>query len=164
MSIVNLFGEATPPTPSANDSDALELGMRFRSSVSGKVHGVRFYKGAANGGAHVGHLWTADGTLLATAVFGGETSSGWQSASFDAPVAIAANTDYVVSYYAPQGGYAVAAAYFAAGDVVNGPLIGIAASGATPNGLYRYGSGGGFPVNSWNATNYWVDVAFEGDV
>ena len=54
--------------------------------------------------------------------------------------------------------------YFAAGDVVNGPLIGIAASGATPNGLYRYGSGGDFPVNSWNATNYWVDVAFEGDV
>ena len=27
------------------------------------------------------------------------------------------------------------------------------------NGVYRYGSTG-FPQDSWNATNYWVDVVF----
>ena len=163
VSTLNLFGQVTPPTPSANDTAAVELGMRFRSSVSGKVHGVRFYKGPANAGAHVGHLWTAAGVLISTAVFGAETSSGWQFASFDAPVSITANTDYVVSYYAPKGGYSVAASYFATGDIVKGPLTGIKASAATPNGVYRYGSGGGFPVNSSKATNYWVDVAFEGE-
>ncbi len=29
-----------------------------------------------------------------------------------------------------------------------------------PNGLYLYGSGGGFPTSSYNDTNYWVDAVF----
>ncbi len=160
-STVSLFGSATPPVESASDTDALELGMRFRSTASGRIHGVRFYKGAANLGSHVGHLWAADGTLLATASFDGESPGGWQFAAFTSPVDIVSGTDYVVSYSAPQGGYAVAGGYFGAGDIVNGPLIGIGTSVSTPNGLYRYGAGGGFPTNSWNGSNYWVDVEFE---
>ena len=30
----------------------------------------------------------------------------------------------------------------------------------TPNGLYAYGSGASFPANTFNSTNYWVDVVF----
>ena len=29
-----------------------------------------------------------------------------------------------------------------------------------PNGLYLYGSGG-FPTNSFEGSNYWVDVVFQ---
>ena len=29
------------------------------------------------------------------------------------------------------------------------------------NGVYRYGDGGGFPTNTYNAGNYWVDIAFQ---
>jgi hypothetical protein len=28
------------------------------------------------------------------------------------------------------------------------------------NGVYAYGTGPAFPVNSFSDTNYWVDVAF----
>ena len=97
---------ATPTVSSANDSNSVELGVKFTSDVAGSITGIRFYKGAGNGGTHVGHLWDSAGNLLATATFTGETSSGWQQVSFASPVAISANTTYVASYYAPQGHYA----------------------------------------------------------
>jgi hypothetical protein len=137
----------------------VEVGVRFRSSVAGYVTGLRFYKGAGNTGTHVAHLWRADGTLLATATFTAETATGWQQVNF-APVAIAANTTYVASYYAPNGGYAHTGGYFAAAGAASGPLEALSSPAAGGNGVYRYGSGGGFPQNSFNAANYWVDVVF----
>ena len=76
-----------PSVSSANDSSALELGVKFRSDFAGYVTGVRFYKGAGNTGTHLGHLWTSGGTQLAAATFTGETTSGWQQVNFATPVA-----------------------------------------------------------------------------
>src|SRR5207244_4198026 len=97
---------ATPTAPSVSDANAYELGVKFRSDVSGFVSGVRFYKGPDNTGTHIGHLWSATGTLLASATFTSETATGWQQVSFASPVAISANTTYVGSYTDPNGGYA----------------------------------------------------------
>ncbi len=47
-----------PPIPAADDGSAAELGLRFTPTVDGFVSGVRFYKGAGNGGTHVGSLWS----------------------------------------------------------------------------------------------------------
>ena len=102
-----------PGTAAANDSNAVELGMKFRTDVGGTVTAIRFYKGSTNTGTHVGHLWAADGTLLATATFANETASGWQSVTLSQPVTLTANTTYVVSYYAPVGRYAADGGYFA---------------------------------------------------
>ena len=41
----------------------------------------------------------------------------------------------------------------------NPPLHALANS-TTPNGLYLYSSTNAFPTNSFNATNYFVDVTF----
>ena len=90
----------------AADPNAVSLGVKFRSDVNGFITGIRFYKGSANTGTHVGSLWTSGGQLLATATFTNETASGWQQANFATPVAITANTVYVASYHAPNGGYA----------------------------------------------------------
>ena len=68
---------------------------------------MRFYKGTGNGGTHTGSLWTSSGTLLATGTFTNETASGWQTLTFANPVQISANTTYVVSYYDPDGHYAI---------------------------------------------------------
>ena len=151
---------ATPQTASASDTAAIELGVRFFSEVSGYITGVRFYKGAGNTGTHVGKLWSSTGTLLATATFTSETATGWQQVNFSTPVAITANTTYVASYYAPNGGYAYTGAGFAGADVVNGYLHAPQSNANAGNGLYKYGSGGGFPNGSYNSTNYWVDVVF----
>src|SRR5262249_45163148 len=54
---------AAPINVLENDTSPVELGLKFRSDVSGSITGVRFYKGgASNGGTHVGHLWTSSGT------------------------------------------------------------------------------------------------------
>src|SRR6185295_13462197 len=117
-------------------------------------------KGSGNTGTHVGHLWSATGTNLGTVTFTGETATGWQTATFATPVAISANTTYVVSYYAPVGRYAGDSGYFAATGVDNGPLHALRDGTDGGNGVYRYGTGGGFPTNTWQSSNYWVDVVF----
>ncbi|GAA4443287.1 hypothetical protein GCM10023170_019400 [Phytohabitans houttuyneae] len=151
---------ATPGTLADPDTDPVELGVKFRSDVAGQVTGVRFYKGPGNTGTHVGHLWTAGGTLLGTVTFSGETASGWQQATFATPVAISANTTYVVSYYAPVGRYSADNNYFGGTGVTNGPLRALQNGVDGGNGVYRYGAGGGFPSNTWESSNYWVDLIF----
>ena len=113
-----------PANPSSGDTGSVELGMKFQSDVAGFVTGVRFFKGAANTGTHTGNLWSADGTRLASVTFTGESASGWQEALFSSPVPVEADTTYVVSYHAPNGGYAYEVAGFAS-EVANGPTAGV---------------------------------------
>ena len=155
----SIFEHATPATIDGGDTGSVNLGVKFRSDVAGSVTGVRFYKASANTGAHVGSLWTAGGALLGQGTFSGETASGWQALTFASPVAIAANTIYVVSYLAPNGRYSVTGAGFGLGGIDNVPLHGLADS-VSPNGVYSYGSSSVFPVSNFNAGNYWVDVLF----
>jgi hypothetical protein len=149
----------TPGSADSGDKNAVELGVKFTSDQAGFITGIRFYKSAANTGAHVGNLWTTGGTLLASAVFTGESASGWQQVSFSSPVAVTAGTTYVASYYAPAGHYSFDAQFFATTGVDNPPLHALA-DGVSPDGVYNYGSTSAFPTSSFNATNYWVDVVF----
>jgi hypothetical protein len=149
--------DASPAVASANDSDSLELGVKFTPSTNGTVTGVRFYKGTGNTGAHTGSLWTLGGTLLARVTFSGETASGWQTAHFVTPVPVTAGVTYVASYYAPTGHYSTTSNFFTS-TWSNGLL----SAPATTNGLFRYG-GDNFPNSSYQATNYWVDPLFVSD-
>jgi hypothetical protein len=144
---------ATPGTVDSGDRSAVSLGVQFSSTVAGSITGLRFFKSAANTGTHTGSLWTASGTKLATGTFNGETATGWQTLQFATPIAIAANTVYVVSYFAPAGHYSEDDHYFDAA-VTNGPLT--APVGA---GVYLYGSDG-FPTQRYANANYWVDPIF----
>jgi len=146
-----------PATITDSDPNAVELGLKFRSSVAGSVTGVRFYKGSYNTGTHVGHLWSSTGTLLATVTFANETASGWQQATFSTPVSIQANTTYIISYHCQNGHYSSNGNYFQS-SVSTGSLTALQ-NGTTGNGVYAYGSGT-FPNQTWNASNYWVDVLF----
>jgi hypothetical protein len=151
---------ATPATASTGDTSAYELGIRFQSDLSGYISGIRFYKGVNNTGTHVGNLWSSSGALLASATFTGETATGWQQVNFSAPVAITANTTYVASYRDPAGGYAVNTNYFASTGVDNSPLHALSSPVASGNGVFAAGSSSPFPDQSFNASNYWVDVVF----
>ena len=59
-----------------NQSLPVELGVKFTSSSSGFITGIRFYKGVNNTGTHVGNLWSSSGALLASATFTGESGFG----------------------------------------------------------------------------------------
>jgi hypothetical protein len=151
---------STPATMTDPDSSAVQLGVKFRSSVNGVISGIRFYKGPQNTGTHTGSLWSASGgTPLASVTFANETPSGWQQANFPSPVAITAGTTYVASYHAPVGKYSVNENYFGTA-VTNGPLEALASSTSGGNGVYNYGPAGTFPTSTYNASNYWVDVVF----
>jgi Domain of unknown function (DUF4082)/Bacterial Ig domain len=151
---------AAPAAPADPDTNATEVGVRFRSDVDGTISGIRFYKGTTNTGTHTGSLWSNTGTLLATATFGTETASGWQQVNFTTPVNITANTVYVASYHTAVGHYAADASYFATAGVDNVPLHALADGVSGANGVYIYSAGGVFPTNTFQSTNYWVDVVF----
>ena len=152
-------------TPNENivpDNTALEVGVKFTASKDGIIKGIRFYKGStANGGVHTGSLWSQSGTLLGTATFANETSSGWQEVLFTTPVTVTANTIYVASYFLPQGNYSRTYNYFLNSGYTNGnSLTAPQSSGIEPNGIYGYSAISAFPTSTIGNTNYWVDVIF----
>ena len=142
----------TPTVMESNDGIPLVLGVRFASSAAGTITGIRFYKAAGNTGTHSGSLFTVTGQQLATVTFTGETSAGWQTATFSQPVAIAADTEYVAAYRSPSGTYSATPGGFASG-FTSGPLRTAAGSGS-------YSYSGDFPSSGSNAS-YLVDLVFE---
>lgn len=149
----------SPRWPVVDDPSPVELGVRFRSRDAGVIAGIRFHRGAVSTQPYAVNLWTAEGQLLYTAEVVGD--AGWVVAMFAQPITIEPNKDYVASYFAPEGQYAADNDYFAHANVRSGPLE---APNDTPwagNGLYLYAARGGFPTQSYRATNYWVDILFE---
>ncbi|WP_053739507.1 DUF4082 domain-containing protein [Nocardia sp. NRRL S-836] len=159
---VSLFAASdVPAVVNSTDAGPVELGVKFRTtSATASATGIRFYKGSLNTGTHVAHLWNAaTQQLLATATFSGETASGWQTVTFASPVPLSPNTTYIAAYHAPVR-YSVTNGYFAADRVV-GPLSAPSSANAGGNGVFTYGPAGSFPVSSFDATNYWVDVVVQ---
>jgi hypothetical protein len=89
-----------------------------------------------------------------------ESASGWQTVTFATPVAISANTTYVASYHSNVGRYNADQMYFAAAGVDTPPLHALSNGAGGGNGVYAYSAGSAFPSNSYNSSNYWVDVVF----
>lgn len=163
-SVIGLFSiwdnSFTPAVPLTNDPNPIELGVKFQADIPGNVIGVKFYKGGlANGGIHVGNLWNSVGLNLGTVNFTGETASGWQQQLFPGPIPILANTTYIISYFAPLGFYSSTSAYFAITGHDNPPLHALSDAVASGNGVFL--PNGGFPNQTFNATNYWVDLIFQ---
>lgn len=154
--IESLLVGTSPAVALSADSRGVEAGVRFRTSRPGQILGIRFFKGGlANGGPHLGRLWTSAGHKLAEATFSNEAPSGWQVVTFAAPVTISSNTTYVASYFAPKGRISLTDGGFAA-PVTSGSLT--ASAGA---GVSRISKFGGFPSqNAPNSRNQFVDVLF----
>jgi len=163
--IEKLWPAAPATLPATNDDASVTLGVKFRSSVSGFVKGVRFFSPddmALTPNAYTGQLWSASGTLLASGTFTGVTNSAWQELTFSAPVFINANTTYVASYHTDGTKYVATSAGFAT-SFTNGSLTAPDNVSAGGNGIYAYGASASFPANSVGA-NYWVDVMFSPNV
>ncbi|MBX5156363.1 DUF4082 domain-containing protein [Rhizobium sp. NZLR8] len=154
-SFTSLFGAATPAVVNTDDTSAVELGVKFQTSVAGTVTGIRFYKGSLDTGTHTGSLWSSTGTRVATLTFTNETASGWQTAYFTSPVSLTPGQTYTASYHTNTGNYSTTTDYFIA-NVTSGPLT----APASGNGVYTYGSASLYPTSTFQSTNYWVDVMF----
>jgi hypothetical protein len=150
----SIFTTQTPVIPNITDNTSYELGVKFRSSQAGTITAIRYYKAASESTVtHTGRLWSSAGAQLASAVFTGESASGWQVATLASPLGVAANTTYVVSVNV--GSYYAATNNALASSITNGPLSTVA-DGA--NGVF--GVAGAFPKSSWSNSNYFRDVVF----
>jgi hypothetical protein len=151
----------TPAVINQPGSSPVELGMKFQSDVSGLITGIRFYKGSQNTGTHTVSLYTFSGTLLARAVSGSEGPSGWQQVNFASPVSISAGAIYVASYHTTSGFFSFTPSYFTS-QFDSSPLHALSNNVSGGNGVYTYSSVPSFPNNTYQASNYWVDVVFQG--
>lgn len=100
----------TPYETNYNDANAVNVGVKFNVNGAPYITGVKFYKGVDNTGTHVAHLRLAgEEADLASKTYTSETSSGWQTVTFDDPVPLVPGWDneYVVWVSMPNGHYAV---------------------------------------------------------
>jgi hypothetical protein len=148
----------TSQTPGVyeNDSD-YELGTRFWSDVNGQISQVRLYTNASEGGVHTVRIWRVSGQTVVAGPYSWTVpsgSTGWKTFTLPAPLAITANTDYIVAvsnssdrYYASQiGGFDA--------PIVNGHLHTYTGSGVYSTVL------GAMPTSTWNNSNYFRDIVF----
>jgi len=155
---VSLFTTQIPSGVTGNDSlGGIELGVKFRTTVAGKITGIKFYKTSGNTGTHTGQLYSSTGSLLASQQFTSETDSGWQTAMFTTPVDITANTTYIAAYHSSLGNY-VSTPLGLQTAITNDPLTALADSTDGINGLYKYTNDPALPDTGYQSSNYWVDV------
>jgi hypothetical protein len=150
---------ATPAGAALESSGSIELGVKMKSDVPGFIRGIRFYKPEGDSSVHTGSLWTANGQLLATGTFTSETATGWQTLTFQTPVAIAADTVYIASYHTGSG-YLVSFNGPQDLGADNGPLHALRDGADGPSAMFIYGPPGVFPSQTRMMTRYWVDVVF----
>ena len=129
-----------------------EFGVKVTVDQPMTLAAIRFWKSSAETGTHVGNVWTTSGTLLGSVTFTNESASGWQQQALTTPLSLQAGSVYIVSVNAN--------AFFSVSplglqsQVVAGPLRSVA-DGA--NGVF--GSAAGvFPNQTYNSTNYFVDM------
>jgi hypothetical protein len=151
--------QCRPKNP-INDGKAVVLGVKFWSSQPGTVSAIRFYRAVASPQGYVAALYSADGTLLASATLAQKPSPlpGWQEADFASPISIAANTLYVAAYYCASG-QGASDAFGLRHGITNGPLTAPSSRSVGGNGVYNHRKV--FPNRHHEASNYYVDVAFE---
>ena len=131
--------------------------MKFRSDMNGHITGRALLQGGDQHRYARRAPVVVDGHLAGHGHFAGETASGWQSVNFATPVAVTAGTTYVVSYHTNTGNYSADQTVFASPGRSGAAARACPARTSGGNGVYMYGPGA-FPINSFNATNYYVDV------
>jgi hypothetical protein len=151
---LGLFAPYLNPNFELGGATPSEFGIGFTSSVSGVIRGINFYKGSLAQGPFVASLWRGDGSLLATSAPTPFTGFGWREIFFASPVAIDAGTEYVVSYWSPNGFPGYSERYFAGGGISYPPLAN------TTVGLRKIGSPGFPNVLDANLSNFFVDPIF----
>jgi Ca2+-binding RTX toxin-like protein len=168
-SLSSLFAPTEAPATfitEGQDSTDYELGVKFQTAQTGAITALRYFRGAVDADdtdIRTLNLWEADGDLLGSVtITSGLNEIGWQVGTLAAPITIQANTVYIASYGTTEN-YAFTGGYFT--TTRSGPdgILTAPESGSVGgNGVFNFQQGPGFfPTGSFNASNYWVDVAFE---
>ena len=149
---------ATQRTPIPS---AVELGVKFRADVNGSITGIRFYKSEHQhrhayrqpvdqhrDAAGVGDVHQRDALGLAA---GQLRHAGGDHRQHRL-------RGLLPRHHRPL--LPTTSGYFATAGVDNPPLHALRDGVSGGNGVYVYGASSAFPTNTFQSTNYWVDVVF----
>lgn len=149
-------GQLTGTPLQYTGSSGQTFGVKIHADSPGYLKAVRFYKSfMSDDTTHTVHVWDTNGNSLASAVSSNESSVGWQEVQLPTGVPIAANTTYIISYYAPLNTHT-----YSLGEMTNQAGNGVLHADA--NGSV-FASGDTFPNTTTTedaATNFWVDAVF----
>ncbi|MEO8617624.1 MAG: DUF4082 domain-containing protein [Luteolibacter sp.] len=136
--------------------EGYELGLKFRSSIGGRITALRAWRPPGGPTAYTLRLWDAGSTStpLETVSVTGLSATGWVEVPLPTPRAIVANTNYVVSYGVAEGGFYDAEPNGLQAAITNDALSSV----ATGNGVYALARGT-FPATA-TGSNYSADVRF----
>lgn len=159
-----LFTASDAPADTiTNDPTDYELGVRFTANTSGAVTELRYFRGApdaADTDIRVLNLWSSAGVKLASATIQSDPGeSGWQTATLATPVQLTGGSTYTASYGTTQN-YVATNGYF---TTVHAGTDGLISAPAGSNGVFAANTTGVFPNQSWQSSNYWVDIGFTPD-
>ena len=148
------------PSSTAATPAPVVVGVKFTADTDGSIAGLRFYKAAANTGTHVGTLYSSTGTARRA----GDVHGRERNRLADREVRLAGRD---------HGGHDLRRQLPGAERSLLGDRRGVQLRAArqrrrctrlptatSQNGVYAYSGTAAFPVSSYNATNYWVDVLF----
>lgn len=151
QTVESYYASTVVPTTPSNPDSAVTVGQQFTVPVAGAINAVRFYKGVVSTGDMAG-LWDANGNLI-DHVAVTETKVGWQIAAFTQPWALTPGATYTAGYLTTN--YPADANKEAAAGTQNGITF------LENGGVFAYGTSLTFPGASFNASSYYVDVAFQ---
>ena len=129
----------------------------FWADVNGQITQVRVYTNAMEGGNHNVRIWRVKDSTLVAGPYTWNISSGtvgWKAFTLPAPLAIAANTAYIVAVTNSSDGYYAEQVHGFDAPIVNGHLHTYVGSGVYTDTL------GMMPTLTWENTNYFRDVVF----
>jgi hypothetical protein len=153
----SLWNHSDTPSVTSYAWSKATAGTRWKSSASGRVTQICFYKHADMDAEkpHTGGIWNSSGTLLGSVTFTDETESGWQCKVLAEYVDIIANDYYTVGVYFPSRRVHTTS-YFAQ-DYTNSTF-----TAGTENGVHTYSESLAFPTTSSGTDrSWWVDFVFE---
>jgi Domain of unknown function (DUF4082) len=161
----SLWCNSAKPINSVPDSNAspVELGVKIIPQVDGEIPVIRVYRSVPNDSGYTGSIWSEIGELLGSAkvIEGQGPTPGWQTIHIYPPVSVKAGQAYIVSYHAANGQYPIDEKYFE--DAVKTKFLVVPRDTVdSHSSFYKYTNiPGTFPTESYNATNYWIDVVFK---
>ncbi|MGB3375156.1 MAG: DUF4082 domain-containing protein [Microbacterium sp.] len=153
---VGIISDSAKPKITAHfDRSAVELGIRFTPTVSGKVTALQYYQTGRASGVQKATLWASNGKTLARQTFKPSKKVGWHTVALRTPVSLTKGKTYVASYHAPKGGYGAVYSAFTKSKKPTGFIV---KPGA---GVYRYGKKSTMPTSTYRNSNYFVDVVYQ---
>jgi hypothetical protein len=159
----NSIWDNTAP-PAGEGSGNQTVGTKFKATVDGNIIGARYYKFLGYDQIRDIRLWDNAGTLLASRTVSGESASGWQRMDFTSPVAITAETTYVVGYHSTNTAESIRRPtsnnLFATTGVTNDKLYAYSSLEIAPGNGVVGAAGGVFPTVGTD-DSYYADVVFE---